>query len=280
MSEEAQSTAEFIGEATPEVVDIAQGGYGFGWILGGFVVGAGLGGAVGYFVTRHLLEAKYVQIAEDEIDEMRKHYQSKTAALENTVAKPQLADLVREQGYTAEPPMAVTPPDAVVEAARDAEENTDPRPEPREENVFEQPPISEEELGSPLMEEDNWDWHKERSRRSPIRPYVIHRDEKDGNDTYDSVTYTYYEGDDVLCNERGEVIGKDERDALIGEANLERFGDGSGDASIVYIRNDKLEMQMEVVRSTNAFAEEVHGFQHSDTRWESIRHRERRVDDE
>lgn len=251
---------------------VEPGGSKFGLILGGFFVGAGLGGALGFYLTRLKLETKYQKLAEDEIDEMRKHYRSKSTALENTVAKPKLEEVVREQGYsTAEPPMAVTPPSAVVNAARDGAE--DPRPEPtvKEENVFSKPPVSPEEVGTPIID-NNWDYTRELSRRSVHKPYVIHVDEKDENETYDTVTYTYYEEDDVLCNERDEVIGKDERDALIGEANLNRFGHGSGDPTVVFIRNDRLEMQMEIVRSPNSFAEEVHGFQHS----ESLTRRHRR----
>src|SRR4051794_27200557 len=86
-------------------------------LFGGFVVGAGLGGALGFYLTRLKLETKYNQIAEDEIADMRKHYRDKATALENTVAKPKLEELVRKEGYSSEPPMAVTPPTAVVDAA-------------------------------------------------------------------------------------------------------------------------------------------------------------------
>jgi len=48
----------------------------------------------------------------------------------------------------------------------------------------------------------------------------------------------------------------------VGERNLNLFGHGSNDASVVYVRNDKLELIFEVVRSPNSFAEEVHGFHH------------------
>lgn len=244
--------------------------------LGGFVIGAGLGAAGGYFFARKRLETKYNQISEDEIAEMREHYQAKTVALENTVAKPDLEEVVREQGYSTEPPMAVTPPSAVVEAAsRDegAEEKKQEKkeaPEPEVRNVFER---------DEPQEEDGWDYHTERSRRSPLRPYVIHKDEKDEReDVYDTMTWTYYEQDDVLCNEIDEVVAGEDRERLIGEANLDRFGHGSGDPNIVYIRNDKSETVIELCRSPNSYAEEVHGFTHSDTSYP--RHRRPSFDDE
>lgn len=249
--------------------------------FGGLVVGAALGGMVGYFLTRHRLESKYNQITEDEIAEMRQHYRDKELALENVQAKPELEEIIREKGYSNQPPMAVTPPDAVVEAAEAAgeTERSDPRPPVpvvREENIFQQPEPTVEELGE-------WDYEKERSRRSGNRPYIIHIDEVRENEEYDNSTYTYYEEDDVLCDEQDNVIDKDERDILVGEANLNRFGHGSGDSHKVYIRNDKLEIQMEVILSPNSYAEEVHGFEPMPPD-EEIRHhyrRERRsLDDE
>jgi hypothetical protein len=241
--------------------------------VGGFIIGAALSGAVTYFVTRRMLETKYNQIAEEEIADMRQHYRDKELALENDRAKPELDKLVRERGYSSQPPMAVTPPDAVVEAAEATTEIvSDPRPPvpvpPREENIFQK------------SEPTEWDYEKERSRRTDRRPYIVHRDEVRENEDYDTTTYTYYEEDDVLCNERDEVIGKDERDALIGEAHLNQFGHGSGDPSIVYIRNDRLEMQMEVIRSPNAFIEEVHGFEHSEDWRPRRRPRERHLRDD
>lgn len=247
------------------------------FVLGGLFAGLALGGTAGYFFARRRLETKYNQIAEDEIAEMRQHYRDKTVALENTAAKPELETLVREQGYSTQPPMAVTPPEAVVERAETVadEERSDPRPPVpvvRDENVFHQPKPSLEELSV-----EDWDIDKERSRRSGNRPYVVHIDEVREEEDYDSVTYTYYEEDNVLCNERDEVIDMQERDILIGEANLNRFGHGSEDPSKVYIRNDKLEMQMEVIRSPNSYAEEVHGFQHSEPPIRPPYRRERRL---
>jgi hypothetical protein len=259
---------------------LVEPGSKLGLIFGGVAIGAVLGGAAGYFITRRMLETKYNNIAEDEITEMRQHYRDKELSLENTQSKPELESIVRDRGYSTQPPMAVTPPDAVVDRAQEVaeEEGGDPRPPVpvvRDQNVFQQPRPNEAELGRPVSKvQDDWDYDFERSRRSVDRPYIIHMDEKDENDEYDTVTFTYYEEDDVVCNERDEVIDKQERDLMIGEAHLNMFGHGSGDPSIVYIRNDRLEMQMEVVRSPNSYAEEVHGFE--PTPPDELRHHHRR----
>ena len=75
-----------------------------------------------------------------------------------------------------------------------------------------------------------------------------------------------------------QVIGVDERNALLGEERWSRFGHGSNDAAIVYIRNDQVEIIYEVVRSPISYAEEVHGFSHDDAyrgNLERMRARER-----
>jgi hypothetical protein len=82
---------------------------------------------------------------------------------------------------------------------------------------------------------------------------------------YQQVTITFFEGDDVLSDERDQVI--EDIEETVGVENLKQFGHGSKDPKIVYIRNDRLELDFEVVQSQNKYVEEVLGFvQHSDQR--------------
>lgn len=262
VAEEVAQQATHVAEAAREIDTRALT---FGAV--GFVMGAAAGGAAAYFYLRKKMETKYAVIAAEEVSEMAAIYRAKKVALENQADKPDLADLVREQGYTGEdpedvaaeeqtsPPMAVTPPNAVVERAREVEETPEvpeAPPEPEVRNVFQDHAV---------VPEDDWDWAKERTLRTPMTPYVIHIDEREGEDTFDSVTYTYYEGDDTLCNERDEIMSPQERERVVGEVNLGKFGHGSGDADTVYIRNNPLEMDIEVVRSPNSYAEEVRGLE-------------------
>jgi hypothetical protein len=276
VSEAVEASEEILDGAAEVAEGVAQMARGFSGLAlsGAFLLGAGLGGAAGYFFCKRQLETKYSQLAADEVSEMREHYHAKAVALEE---KGDLATIVKERGYaletSSEPPMAVTPPAAVVERAEEAEEAeaeaavVDATPEPVVRNAF-------EEYGDDNRSPGEWDWHKERRNRSPNRPYVIHLDEREEYDTYDGVTWTYYGEDDVLCNELDEVLDKNERETIVGEANLNKFGHGSNDPSVVYIRNDKLEMVIEVCLSPNSYAEEVHGFapepeiRHSDRRRE------------
>jgi hypothetical protein len=240
--------------------------------IGFYALGMGVGAITGYIVAKRLLETKYSKIADDEIEEMSKHYRAKTRALESKAAKRPVEEIVKERGYsepeseTSEaPPMAIQPPLAVVE-----DEEESPTIEPEARNIFEEAEITHE-----------WDWHEERKKRSPDIPYVIHYDERFETEEYTDVTLTLYEVDGVLCNERDEIIAPPDIDRLIGEKNLERFGHGSNDASIVYIRNDELQIVYEVVKSPNSFAEEVHGFSHDALYYKNLeRMRARERDDQ
>lgn len=274
--------ADEVAEQATHVAEVSRGlsGRDLSLIFGGFVVGAGLSGVLTFIFCNRKLETKYSELAAEEIAEMQEHYNAKAIALENTVDKPALDALIQERGYVpepeeTEPPMAMAPPAAVVQAVEETKEETS------------SPPSIAESVGNPQVEErnvfrdyepppdleDEWDWHKERASRSPLRPFVIHIEERDENDAYDSVTWTYYEEDDVICNEADDIISGADRERIIGEANLNKFGHGSGDREVVYIRNPQLEMDIELVRSPNSYAREVRDF---DPPEPEIRHTARR----
>lgn len=100
--------------------------------------------------------------------------------------------------------------------------------------------------------------------RDPERPYVISQEEFLENDPeHTQTSITYYAGDDILADERDVPI--DEVESTVGTDNLSRFGHGSKDKHLVYIRNERTEMDFEIAYSGGKFAEEVHGFiEHSD----------------
>lgn len=238
-----------ITEATPELVQ-SMGKIRLQFGLLGAAIGTAVGALTAFYVAYRKAESKYSQIADDEIEEMRKHFQNKTKAAEGMAQKGAVEALVSAERYVTpkeKPPMAVQPPESVT-TSDNAEEDEEESSEVR--NVFRDTPV-----------EDTWDYQAEKKRRSPDTPYVIHYDERHEME-YQEVTLTYYESDDVLCNERDEIYDLERRDKVLGEPNLGKFGHGSNDISIVYIRNDELELVFEVVKSPNSYAEEVHGFGH------------------
>lgn len=254
------------------------GGRSSTFAIGAFLVGAGIGGGITYLFANRRLEAKYTKISETEIEEMREHYVAKVRAVESTAAKRPVEEIIKARGYASSeaPPMAVQPPEKVMESEDESADEPDDSamgsdevegphgirppnvpitpasPSPEVRNVF-------TDHGPP---EDDWDPAEERKHRSPDIPYVIHYDERNDMEGYDDMTLTFYEGDDVVCDDRDTPIDPDRRNMMFGTKNLERFGHGSGAAEIVYVRNDQLEIVFEIIKSPNHFAEEVHGFSH------------------
>jgi hypothetical protein len=211
-------------------------------------LGTSAGVAVGYFVAEKRLRTKYERIAEEEISNMRDHFRARLVARESP--KPDLDGLkekVEELGYDtpaqpnwppSDPPIPV-PDEALPELEIEDEVDTL--------NVFER--------------SAEWNQEAEDEARDPKKPYVIHVDERHEAD-HDEVTFTYYAGDDVLCDGGDRIIS--EVDEVIGIENLDRFGHGSDDPNVVYVRNMQLAADIEVIKSEGTYAEEVQGMKHSD----------------
>lgn len=104
----------------------------------------------------------------------------------------------------------------------------------------------------------HYDEEVDMSERGNGRPYILTRQEwQDSEPNYHQSTLTYYEGDNVLTDDQEQPIsGRDFNNVVGDEGNL-RFGHGSEDMNVVYIRNDQLEIDFEVVRSLGRFADEL-----------------------
>jgi hypothetical protein len=118
--------------------------------------------------------------------------------------------------------------------------------------------------------DENFDLDEEMKNRTPDEPYVISQEEFLLNETgYSQDTVTYYAGDGALADEADQEIPM--IDPILGEENLERFGHGSGDSRTVFIRNERLSTDFEVIMSDGKYAHEVLGLEHSDGGFQSMR---------
>ena len=121
---------------------------------------------------------------------------------------------------------------------------------------------AENELNAKLLA------HEEAKNRSENQPYILHRTEFFANEReYPHSTLTYYEGDDVLCDEQDvPIYGKEK---LLGEL---KFGHGSEDPEIVYIRNDERESEYEVLLDHGHYQVEVLGQEIGDVLNNDLKH--------
>lgn len=104
--------------------------------------------------------------------------------------------------------------------------------------------------------DSDWDYDLEVSKRSEDAPYVLHKDEffEDERD-YAQLTLTYYAGDDILTDSEDDSPIYNYHE-IIGEL---KFGHGSGDPNVFYVRNSKRHSEYEVVNDPGLYSVEVLG---------------------
>ena len=240
----------------PKVILIGLG-------LTGVAIGAGLGVGA-YFLLKKRLKSQYEAELQREIEEVRASYKRRVKRQEYKTPE-EAAEALKaySEGPSTEKKLKVPASDEriakevrVVRGEGDepgyVEEETETT---IEENVF----ID----GKPINPFD-WNQEVEESKRDPESPYVISFEEFNENPTdWEQNNLIYYEGDDVLADERDNPIP--EIEATVGYDNLNRFGHGSQDPNVVYIRNERTEALFEVIHNDGKFADQVVGFRHSDT---------------
>jgi hypothetical protein len=108
-----------------------------------------------------------------------------------------------------------------------------------------EPEVVEEPLIVNVFEksDDDWDYELELSTRSPDEPYILHVEEFENDEMQlGHSTLTYYQGDDILTDEKDTPIYNYK--VIVGDL---KFGHGSQDPSIVYVRNEKLAAEYEIL---------------------------------
>lgn len=263
---EVAEAAEVVSQAATELSDAVQNiaQIKTTYALLGSAAGLAVGALIGFKVAYKKADLKYQKIAEEEISQMRDHYREKTKVAE---PKPDLKEVVTDLGYaTREVPEEYSP----IVTKPDIEPELVPPTEVKNRNVFQ-----ENFRG---LQTDVWDYEKELRSRTPEVPFVIHKEEfQEGvqSEDHNQSTLTYFIQDDVLIDEADQQIR--EIDETVGLENLEKFGHGSEDANVVYVRNHRLKMDYEILRNGGSYASEVLGIKEDGLEHSAMRrHRSRR----
>lgn len=104
-------------------------------------------------------------------------------------------------------------------------------------------------------DDNDWDYSQEELNRSTERPYILNVDEFHVNEkNYSQMTLTYYEGDDILVDEDETPIYNH-----ISVTGPLLFGHGSRDPNVVYIRNDRLKAEYEVLYDSESYSDVILG---------------------
>lgn len=210
----------------------------------------GGGVTVGYFFAHKLLKSK---TEEDSLKPNSEKYEAELAKIREAVEKSRAERATRK------------PPPVIIDAEERElvkEYQTD---QPKVEVI--EPTIPEPEAPVTVNEavvdhnifasaEDGWDMDEEVRHRTTERPYVVHRDEffEEGNDDYNQRQLTYYNGDDTLVDEDNHPI--ENHIQVVGEM---KFGHGSGDPNVVYIRNERLQAEYEIFLEAGQYRIDILG---------------------
>lgn len=136
-----------------------------------------------------------------------------------------------------------------------------PEPEPEEDPELVRKNIFDSDV-------PNWDQEAEEAGRKADEPFVLHRDEFLNSDTpYPQQTLTYYAGDEMLIDERDTPIYNIRE--VIGDF---RFGHGSGDPNVFYIRNNKRRVEYEIIREEGSYEDVVLGLEADEEVSDELRH--------
>jgi hypothetical protein len=154
-----------------------------------------------------------------------------------------------------------SPEEAVADLIKDPPNGTDPR-EPIQKVAYHkvEKPTEDDDEGAKAAAEAGQVLTRNvfETAPDPEKPYVISQEEFMQNDpSFEQATLTYYEKDNTLADERDDIVS--DRKNTVGTEFQDRFGEGSSDNNVVHIRNEKVSMDFEVIRSERSFSADVLG---------------------
>lgn len=249
------------------------------------VGGAAVGSAITYRVVHKKAEKKAQAFADEQIQNVKDTYKllRKEPPYDNPVtAVKAYNDRLDELQYlssNAEEAAIIAANEAAEEAVEEAKEAVDELVETIDEveeghigeflvtdeeaeaaqnpvvrNIFDEARRRSAQIEAELGP-DQFDALKTRDAQAPFR---ISTDEfMDDENNFSKITITYFEGDDVLVDERESVIP--DIDGVIGRETLQHFGEDSDSKDTVFVRNERLQTDFEVVRETGTYTQMVLG---------------------
>lgn len=231
-------------------------------LLIGTTSGVLVGAFIGYVVTQRVLKAKYELEIQTEISSLKSFYQEKAKnrlmeqeELDESYSEEEYEDDLREfnrvilkQDYSEDS----SPAEEEFDYLKTDPDFSEVRPE-QESRKMTVEEATEIDTEDPLLIE------MIENRRND-EPYIITIDEfmEDVDYIDDKLTVTYFDGDDTLADTADKVIPEVEE--IIGSDALTKFGLFSKDQNVVYVRNERLRADFEVILDENKYTEVIAGF--------------------
>ena len=185
-----------------------------------FVAGA----AIGSVVTWKLIEKKYKDLADEEIESVKETFKNR----KSRITKDEVKETVEK----------------VINKFKEPKETV-------ENIVTSEGYYTEDEEETEEDDESNYTVDVDPGVEV-ILPYVITPEQFGEYDEYGTKTLTYY-ADNVLTDEIDSPITSEEMETMIGPDALDHFGEYEDDS--VYIRDEMNEMDYEILKSEKMFSE-------------------------
>ena len=114
-----------------------------------------------------------------------------------------------------------------------------------------------------------WDWDEELGKRISNEPYILHLEEYEANELgFTQYPLTFYVVDEVVVDDNNVPVF--DHATLLGDL---KFGVGSGQEDVVYIRNHERKAEYEITRLDQSFALEIQSFEvEQNERVKDLRH--------
>ena len=202
------------------------------------VLGAGVGFAIGYKVAEKQLGERFETRLEEETADMREFYTSHKKTYDTP--EEAAAALIPQPEEAPEDPREKT--QKVQYHKIVANKGYDGV------NVFKEGcEVEEPEVHRNVFDEQPHDG-----------PVIITQEDFMANETgYEQATLTYYVKGDTLTDQRDEIF--ENAIDVVGPLAVHNFGEGSSDPNTVHVRNSRLQMEFEIVKSDRSYEEDVLG---------------------
>lgn len=259
VAEVTEKTLDTLETVTEKVVTVTKNNPFL--IVGALAVGIGIGGFIAWKITERRLSVQFENELDEQVAAAKEFYQRVAKAGEFETPEGAVKALVPDEVVEAvqsyqgrEKPIPYNDPSKIVVA--------DPRPpvEVAVENVEVVNNVFVEAAKTEGDDPRDWDYNAEIADRelNPDQPYTISFEEHNENaPNHEQTTFMYYVQDDTLVDAQDKPV--DNTDYFVGDDNLTRFGHGSHDPNVVYVRNDKIDMDFEIVRDMGSYHKAVFG---------------------
>ena len=220
------------------------------------VISASLGGAIGAGVTYLTLRKKFERKINEEVQAFKAAYHPQGAV--NTPKDPSKIVVYEVSDISEE---TLDKVDTMIENLDYAPEGVGPgmSPGPRSTVILNDEDGTADDIRE-APEEVRQELLEEALDPGNQVPFVISVEEFQYDmDYYSKNTITYYDKCGTLVDESDRPI--DDVNYCIGDDSLDKFGVSSQDPNIVYIRNDRISTDFEVIRHPGSYVNTVFGIQ-------------------